>query len=43
MVALRRPSDRHAFLFNGPQLGFDAPEKLLELELHAPGHRPARA
>ena len=26
-----------AFLFNGPQLGFAAPEKLLELELHAPG------
>jgi penicillin amidase len=26
-----------AFLFNGPQLGFAAPEKLVELELHAPG------
>jgi acyl-homoserine lactone acylase PvdQ len=37
MVALRRPADRHALLHSGPQLGFDAPEKLLELELHAPG------
>ncbi|MCW3016879.1 MAG: Peptidase penicillin amidase, partial [Solirubrobacterales bacterium] len=36
MFAARR-ADGHAFLFNGPQLGFDAPEKLLELELHAPG------
>jgi penicillin amidase len=32
-----RGKDRHGYLFNGPQLGFDAPEKLLELELHAPG------
>jgi acyl-homoserine lactone acylase PvdQ len=32
-----RASGNHAFLFNGPQLGFAAPEKLVELELHAPG------
>jgi penicillin amidase len=37
MFAIRRSSDRHALLFNGPQLGFTAPEKLMELELHAPG------
>jgi penicillin G amidase len=36
MFAARRP-DGHAFLFNGPQLGFSAPEKLVEVELHAPG------
>jgi penicillin G amidase len=36
MFAGRRP-DGHAFLFNGPQLGFSAPEKLVELELHGPG------
>src|SRR3954469_4355986 len=32
-----RGKDGHGYLFNGPQLGFDAPEKLLEIELHAPG------
>src|SRR3954452_1551320 len=32
-----RGKNGHGYLFNGPQLGFDAPEKLLELELHAPG------
>src|SRR4051794_26115502 len=31
MFAARRP-DGHAFLFNGPQLGFAAPEKLVEVE-----------
>jgi penicillin amidase len=36
MFAIRESGNR-ALLFNGPQLGFDAPEKLLELELHAPG------
>ena len=36
MFAVRR-GDGHAFLYNGQQLGFDMPEKLLELELHAPG------
>lgn len=36
MFALRG-KDGRGYLFNGPQLGFDAPEKLLELELHAPG------
>ena len=38
----RAAADGHAFLFNGPQLGFAAPERFVELELHAPGHRPAR-
>lgn len=36
MFAIRGENGR-GYLFNGPQLGFDAPEKLLELELHAPG------
>ncbi len=36
MFAIRGAGGK-AYLFNGPQLGFDAPEKLLELELHAPG------
>jgi penicillin amidase len=36
MFAARAPGG-HALLFNGPQLGFAAPEKLVELELHAPG------
>lgn len=37
MVAVRRRRDRHAFLFNGPQLGFAVPELFVELELHGPG------
>jgi penicillin G amidase len=37
MLAVRRRSDRHAFLYNGPQLGFSIPENLVELELHSPG------
>ena len=37
MFAVRRRSDGHAILFNGPQLGFTAPERILELEVHAPG------
>jgi len=36
MFAVRRP-DNHAVLFNGPQVGFTAPERLIELELHRPG------
>jgi penicillin amidase len=36
MFALRAPGNR-AFLFNGPQLGFAAPELFVELEVHAPG------
>jgi penicillin amidase len=37
MFAVRRRSDGHAILFNGPQLGFSAPELFVELELHGPG------
>jgi acyl-homoserine lactone acylase PvdQ len=37
MFATRRASDGHAFLFNGPQLGYSIPELFVELELHAPG------
>jgi penicillin amidase len=37
MFAARRKADGHAFLFNGPQLGFTAPERVVELELHGPG------
>ncbi|HEX6391297.1 MAG TPA: penicillin acylase family protein, partial [Solirubrobacteraceae bacterium] len=36
MYAVRAPGKR-AFLFNGPQLGFAAPELFVELEVHAPG------
>lgn len=35
MFAVRAPGG-HALLYNGPQLGFSAPEKLIELELHGP-------
>ena len=38
MFAVRRDGDRHALLFNGPQLGFSVPELFWELELHAPGY-----
>jgi penicillin amidase len=37
MFAIQRKSDRHAFLFNGPQLGFAVPELFVEFELHKPG------
>jgi len=37
MFAVRR-KDGHAFLFNGPQLGFSVPELFVELEVHWPGH-----
>ncbi len=36
MFAVRKP-DGGAVLFNGPQLGFSAPELFVELEVHAPG------
>lgn len=32
-----RASGRRALLFNGPQLGYAAPELFVELEVHAPG------
>jgi penicillin G amidase len=39
MWAIRRPSDRHTFFFNGPQLGYQAPNTFVELDLKAPGLR----
>jgi len=36
MFAVRR-KDGHAFLFNGPQLGFSTPELFVEVEVHWPG------
>jgi penicillin G amidase len=39
MWAIRRPSDRHTFFFNGPQLGYQAPNTFVELDLRAPGMR----
>src|SRR3954452_19461370 len=37
MWATRRPSDHHTFFFNGPQLGYQAPNTFVEMDLHAPG------
>jgi acyl-homoserine lactone acylase PvdQ len=37
MVARGDPRTHHAVLFNGPELGFTAPEELYELEVHRPG------
>jgi penicillin amidase len=37
MVAVGNTRLHHAFFFNGPELGFSAPEELYELELHGPG------
>jgi penicillin G amidase len=37
MWAIRRPSDRHTFFFNGPQLGYQSPSTFVELDLHTPG------
>lgn len=37
MFAVRESGGR-ALLFNGPQLGFSAPELFAELEIHAPGY-----
>ena len=35
MLAMRGRNG-HSYLFNGPQLGFTAPERIMEQELHAP-------
>jgi penicillin amidase len=37
MVAISNPKTHHSYFFNGPELGFSAPEELYELELHGPG------
>jgi penicillin amidase len=37
MVARGDTRNHHALLFNGPELGFSAPEELYELEVHRPG------
>jgi penicillin G amidase len=37
MTAIGDGSRPHALLFNGPELGFSAPEELYEMELHGPG------
>ncbi len=37
MVAISSPRSHHAWFFNGPELGFSAPEELYEMELHGPG------
>src|SRR5205807_7345748 len=37
MVAISQPRAHRALFFNGPELGFSAPEELYELELHGPG------
>ena len=37
MWAIRRPSDRHTFFFNGPQLGYQSPNTFVELDLRTPG------
>ena len=37
MWAIRRASDSHTFFFNGPQLGYQAPNTFVELDLQAPG------
>ncbi len=37
MVAIRNRSNHHAILFDGPELGYLAPEELYEMELHGPG------
>jgi penicillin amidase len=37
MWAIRRPSDNHTFLFNGPQLGYQSPNTFVEFDLTVPG------
>ena len=37
MWAIRRPSDKHTFFFNGPQLGYQSPSTFVELDVHTPG------
>ncbi|HEV2061710.1 MAG TPA: penicillin acylase family protein, partial [Solirubrobacteraceae bacterium] len=40
MYAVRKkPPQRGAFVFNGPQLGYSIPELFVELEVHAPGYQ----
>jgi penicillin amidase len=39
MWAVRRPSDNHTFLVNGPQLGYQAPSTFVELDLQGPRTR----
>ena len=40
MYAVRKkPPERGAFVFNGPQLGYSIPELFVELEVHAPGYQ----
>lgn len=36
-IAVRDPRHRRAFLFSGPELGFQAPSQLYEIEVHGPG------
>ena len=36
-IAVSDRRHRHALLFNGPELGFSAPEELWEVEVHRPG------
>jgi penicillin amidase len=37
MVAISQPKSHQSYFFNGPELGFSAPEELYEMELHGPG------
>lgn len=37
MVAISDSKTHHSYFFNGPELGFSAPEELYEMELHGPG------
>jgi penicillin amidase len=37
MVAVTNRRGHRAILFNGPELGYSAPEELYEMELHGPG------
>ena len=37
MVAIGGRRSHRSFFFNGPELGFEAPEELYEMELHGPG------
>jgi penicillin G amidase len=36
-IAVRDPRRRRAFLFSGPELGFQAPSQLYQIEVHRPG------
>ncbi len=37
MVAVSEPKVHQSLFFNGPELGFSAPEELYEMEIHGPG------